>query len=80
MRLTNAENTIMTSLTIIIFNRLQLKPLGVYGKPTAPFLSCLANKLVVTLGYPRDERAKVAPPAYLSLAMVKGNAVACVQV
>jgi len=43
----------MTFLTIIInyyFQPVAIKTTDVYGKSTAPFLSCLAEKLVDILG------------------------------
>ena len=79
LRLTNAGNA-KTFLTIINFNQLQSKPLVCTAKSTAPFLSCLAKKLVDISGDPRegqwlDQR--------LSLAVVRGitaSILACVQV
>ena len=53
---------------------------GVYGKFTAPFLSCLANKLVDMSGGPRERQWL---HQCLSLAEVRGSAasiLACVQV
>ena len=63
-------------------HQLQSKPLVlVYnGKPTAPFLSCLAKKLVDISGDPRERQWL---HQCLSLAVVRGNAastLACVQV
>jgi len=43
---------------------------GVYGKSTAPFLNCLANKLVDILGDPRERQCL---HQRLSLAVVRGN-------
>ena len=45
----------MTSLAITTArNQLQTKTTGVYGKSTAPFLSCLMKKLVDMLGDPMN--------------------------
>jgi len=68
----------MTFLTIATFNQLQSIPL-VYGKSTAPFLSCLAKKLVDISGHPRKRQWL---HQCLSLAVVRGNtaSMACVQV
>jgi len=57
-----------------------IKTTGVYGKSTAPFLSCHAKKLVDMLGGPRECQWLYQR---LSLAVVRGNAasiLACVQV
>jgi len=57
LRPTNARNT-MTFLTITTFNRepvaIETTGVTVYGKSTAPFLSCLAKKLVDISGDPRE--------------------------
>ena len=54
--------------------------INMYGKSTAPFLSCLAKKLVDMPGDPRERQWL---HQHLSPAMVRGNAasiLACVQV
>jgi len=59
-----------------------IKTAGVYGKSTAPFLSCLAKKLVDISGDPRV-REQQWLHQQLSLAVVRGNTasiLACVQV
>jgi len=71
----------MTFLTIITFNQLQSKPL-VYGKSTAPFLSCLTKKLV-DISLSGDPMEGQWLYQCLSLAVAKGNTasiLACVQV
>jgi len=73
----HADNT-MTSTTTA-FNHTQLKPL-VYDKSTAPFMSCLAKKLVYMSGDPR-KRQWIHQCLFLDV--VRGNAaktLACVQV
>jgi len=67
------------------FQPVAVETTGVYGKPTAPFLSCLAKKLV-DIDFRQPQGATVAPAArHLSLAVVRGNTtnmfvLACVQV
>jgi len=60
--LQNAEIT-MISLAITTSNHLQWKPLGCMASPLAPFLSCLAKKLVY-VWWPQG--ATVVPPAPVS--------------
>jgi len=73
LRPTNARNT-MTFLTITTFNRepvaIETTGVTVYGKSTAPFLSCLAKKLVDISGDPREWQWL---HQRLSLAVVRGN-------
>jgi len=52
LRLTNAENNDL--LNNYCFQPVAIKTTGVYGKSTALFLSCLANKLVDVSGDPRE--------------------------
>ena len=62
------------------FQPVAIETTGVYGKSTAPFLSCLAKKLVDISGDPREGQWL---HQRLSLAMVRGNTVsilACVHV
>jgi len=62
------------------FQPVAIKTTGAYGKSTAPFLSCLAKKLVNILGNPRERQWF---HQRLSLAMVRGNIasiLACVNV
>ena len=62
------------------FQPVAIETTGVYGKSTAPFLSCLAKKLVDILG---DTRERQWFHQRLSLAMFRRNTasiLACVQV
>jgi len=62
------------------FQPVAIETTGVYGKSTAPFLSCSPKKLVDISGNPRERQWL---HQRLSLAVVKGNAasiLACVQV
>jgi len=62
------------------FQPVAIETTGVYGKSTAPFLSCLEKKLVVISGDPREGQWL---HQRLSLAVVRGNTtsiLACVQV
>jgi len=61
------------------FQPVAIETTAVYGKSTAPFLSCLAKKLV---DIPGDPRERQWPHQRLSLAVVRGNTasiLACVQ-
>jgi len=62
------------------FQSVVIETTGVYGKSTAPFLSCLAKKLVDISGNLRERQWL---HQCLSLAVVRGNTasiLACVQV
>jgi len=62
------------------FQPVAIETTGVYGKSTAPFLSCLARNLVDVSGDPREGQWF---HQRLSLAMARGNTasiLACVQV
>ena len=62
------------------FQPVAIETTGVYGKSTAPFLSCLAKKLVDISGNPREQQWL---HQRLSLGVVRGNTasiLACVQV
>jgi len=62
------------------FQPVAIETTGVYGKSTAPVLSCLAKKLV---DISSDSREDQWPHQRLSLAVVRGNTasiLACVQV
>jgi len=62
------------------FQPVAIETTGVYSKSTAPFLSCLAKKLVGISGDPREVQWL---HQRLSLAVVRGNTasiLACVQV
>jgi len=62
------------------FQPVAIETTGVYGKSTAPFLSCLEKKLVDISGNPRERQWL---HQRLSLAVVRGNTasiLACVQV
>jgi len=62
------------------FQPIAIETTGVYGKSTAPFLSCLAKKLVDISGVPREGQWL---HQRLSLAVVRGNTasiLACVHV
>jgi len=62
------------------FQPIAIETTGVYGKSTAPFLSCLVNKLDDISGNPRKRQWL---HQRLSLAVVRGNTasiLACVQV
>ena len=52
------------------FQPVAIETTGVYGKSTAPFLSCLAKKLVDISGDPSERQWL---HQHLSLAMVRGN-------
>jgi len=52
------------------FQPVAIKTTSVYGKSTAPFLSCLAKKLIDILGDPRERQWL---HQRMSLAIVRGN-------